>query len=75
MLPNAALAVTYNNHTAENHDGGKHLLPREHLHADGDAYYNGNNRLDVAVHTYERRSDTFLSHWYKKIGYERSTEN
>ena len=74
-LLHTALAVTHDNHTAENHDSREHLLPRKHLHAYGDADYNGNNGLDIAVHAYKGRPDTFLPHRYKEICYERSTED
>ena len=75
MLPHTALAVTHNNHTAENHDSGKHLRPCEHLHTHSNAYHNGNDGLNITVHTYQRRPDTFLPHGSKELGYERSTED
>ena len=68
-----ALAVAYNNHTTEDHKSGKYLLPRKHFHTDCDADYNSNNGLDIAVHTYKSRPDTFLPYRDKEIGYERGT--
>ena len=63
----SALAVTYDDDSAEDHQGGKDFLPGQDIHADADAYNDRYDRLDIGVHAHQGRSDAFLTDRNKEI--------
>ena len=60
-------AVDDDDDAAEDHRRGKDLLPCQHVSADGYAYHYCDDRLHIAVHADEGRSDASLRHRYKEI--------
>ncbi len=68
-------AEVHHQDTAEDHQGGKHLLPTEGIHAEADADGGGNDGLHVGVHAYQRRADTFLPHGDEEVSDEGSADD
>ena len=70
-----AAAVAYNDDSAKYHDCCENFLPGEGIHADADAYYDCDDRLDVTVHADKSWSYALLSDGDKEIGDECGTDN
>lgn len=66
-------AVTYDDHSAEDHDGGKDFLPCKYIHSYADAYDDCDYRLDITVHADKCRSYAFLAYRYEEVGDEGGT--
>ena len=63
-------AVADDDDAAEDHRCGKDLLPCQHVGSDCYADHYCDDRLHIAVHADEGRSDASLRHRYKEICYE-----
>ena len=61
ILPLRTTAEVHHHDTAEDHEGGKHLLPTEGVHAQADADGGGDDGLHVGVHAHERRAYAWLA--------------
>ncbi len=70
VLPLRTTAEVHHQDTAEDHEGGKHLLPTEGVHAEADADGGGNDGLHVGVHAHQRRSDALLTDGDEEVGDE-----
>lgn len=57
----SALAVTYDDDSAEYHEGGEYFLPCQDIHAYADAYHYRYDGLDIGVHAHQGRPDAFLT--------------
>ena len=73
LLRSAAAAD--DDQAGEDEQGGEGFLPCEGVHADGDAYSNGNDRLYVAVHADDGRSDSFLCYRNEVVCDERRADD
>ena len=67
--------IAYYYHPAKYHNGGKDFLPGKCVHTYPNAYYNGNDRLHVAVHTHKGWTDNFLSKRNKSVCDKCGTNN
>ena len=56
-----AAAVAYDDDSGEAHRCSKYFMPGQMIHSYDYADDDGDDRLDVAVHTDKRRPDSFLS--------------
>lgn len=75
ILPLRTTAEVHHHDTAEDHEGGKHLLPTEGVHAEADADGGGDDGLHVGVHADQGRADTFLSYRDEEIGDKGGTDD
>ena len=74
MLLCCAAAADYGQ-AAEDQGCGEDLLPCEGVHANGDADCDCDDRLDVAVHADDGRSDAFLRDRNQIVGDECRTDD
>lgn len=65
-----AAAVADDDYAAEDHRCCKYLLPRKYVCADDNADHDCDDRLYIAVHADEGRSDASLRHRDEEVGYE-----
>lgn len=60
-------AVVDEEDAAEDGDGGEEFLPGEGVHSDIDADDDGDDRLDIGVHTHQCWPDVFLCYRDQKV--------
>ena len=68
-------AEVHHHDTAEDHEGGKNLLPTEGVHAETDTDGGGDDGLHVGIHADQGRTDALLPYRDKEIGDKSGTND